>query len=243
MKKKKTPLVVAAPQKSMKINFDAKTLHKEYIEAKPFPSIVIDNFLDDSIIEVPKEIRAIPDNIWHQEDHQYQQKKFWLPDTNVMPPKTRELVKFLNSPETCRWLSELSGIPNLISDPTLLGGGIHRIRYGGKLGIHADFNIHNVNKLHRRINLLLYLNEAWHESWGGFLELWERDMSKCVRKIEPFFNRAVVFTITDDAFHGHPDPLLGPERISIATYYYTTDRPEHEKAAFHWAAWRDTPKK
>ena len=31
----------------------------------------------------------------------------------------------------------------------------------------------------RRVNILLYLNEEWHEDWGGQLELWDRDMTAC----------------------------------------------------------------
>jgi len=120
---------------------------------------------------------------------------------------------------------------------------MHKISRGGKLGVHADFNVNFVNNLHRRINVLIYLNEDWNPEWNGHLELWDKDLSKCCVKVEPIFNRAVVFNITDDAFHGHPEPLQCPEtvsRYSLALYYYTEDRPEEEKSDPHAVIWYNT---
>jgi Rps23 Pro-64 3,4-dihydroxylase Tpa1-like proline 4-hydroxylase len=42
------------------------------------------------------------------------------------------------------------------------------------LRVHADFNKHRIYDLDRRINLLLYLNDDWHDEYGGHLELWDR---------------------------------------------------------------------
>jgi hypothetical protein len=66
-------------------------------------------------------------------------------------------------------------------------------------------------------------------------------MSKCCVSVPPIANRLVIFRITDDAFHGHPKYWMAPEnipRLSIALYYYTDDRPEHEKSSFHMALWQ-----
>ena len=53
-------------------------------------------------------------------------------------------------------------------------------------------------------------------------------MSQCVAAYAPLWNRAVIFSTTDESFHGHPDPLTTPQgkfRNSIALYYYTKDAP------------------
>ena len=73
-------------------------------------------------------------------------------------------------------LEELTGIKNLIADKTLYGGGLHQVERGGKLDIHADFNIHKKFKWHRRVNLILYLNKNWKPEYNGYLELWDKDM-------------------------------------------------------------------
>ncbi len=73
------------------------------------------------------------------------------------------------------------------------------------------------------------MNKDWQEDWGGHLELWEKDMSKCAVKISPSFNRLVIFETNDDSFHGHPDPLLCPDNVtrkSMALYYYTVPTKE-----------------
>ena len=78
---------------------------------------------------------------------------------------------------------------------------------------------------------MVYLNKDWEEEYGGHLELWEKDMSQCVSKILPKFNRAAMFSTTGDSWHGHPNPLSCPEgksRKSLALYYYTNGRPEEE---------------
>jgi hypothetical protein len=64
----------------------------------------------------------------------------------------------LNSPEFVEWLSELTGIPGLIADTDLEGGGLHQSGRGGFLNIHADFTMHHYHKhWRRRVNLILYL--------------------------------------------------------------------------------------
>ena len=79
--------------------------------------------------------------------------------------------------------------------------------------------------------MLLYLNKNWDEEYGGCLELWDKEMKFCKRKILPTFNTMVIFSTTDFSNHGHPDPLNCPNdrsRKSIATYYFSEGRPKEE---------------
>ena len=115
---------------------------------------------------------------------------------------------------------------------------------GGRLGVHADFNIHKKLGLDRRLNLLLYLNYNWQPEWGGELELWDKDVQSKVKGYLPVANRVVVFSTTDIAFHGHPDPLNCPKgmyRRSIALYYYTKGRPAEEQSGAHSTVFKARP--
>lgn len=218
-------------------------LREKYLAASPYPSIVLDNVFDTrTILTMASDIASIPAAKWLKDDHSHQMLKRWIADPNDMPPSVLEAVSFFYSKEMVKFLEDLTGIQGLLIDPTLLGGGIHKTLRGGHLEVHADFNVHPKLNLHRRLNVLLYLNPSWKEEWNGYLELWKRDMSACASRIAPIGNRMVVFTITDDAYHGHPAPLNAEQRLSLALYYYTSDRPEHEKAPFHWAAWQHRPK-
>ena len=234
-----------------------QALSEIYQNAAPFPHIIMDHFLHPGILRVAQaELRKLQQWDWdytkYAEGHQV--NKFYMPSPRPEmvhstiqtlcheTPITMSVLNYLRSPGFRQWLSSVTGIPDLVSDDDWLGGGVHRVTAGGALDVHADFNIHWKNNLHRRLNLLIYLNPGWQESWGGALELWDQDLRACQRRILPEFNRAVLFRITDDAYHGHPDPVsaeAGQDRLSLAMYYYTHDRPDHEKAPAHGVLWKD----
>lgn len=214
----------------------AKSSYASYQNAKPFPHIVFDNFfapalLDWVLSEFPK-----PGEIEWQRFDSEREIKLASAAESSFGPATRLLLYHLNSITFLEFLSNVTGIANLIPDPCFDGGGLHQIVRGGKLGIHADFNKHPRYGLDRRLNLLLYLNKDWREEYGGHLELWNRDMTRCEAKILPVFNRFMVFGTTDYTYHGHPDPLQCPEgmtRKSLALYYFSNGRPAEEVSGRH----------
>jgi len=66
---------------------------------------------------------------------------------------------------------------------------------------------------------------------GGHLELWNKHLTRCEKKILPIFNRCVIFDTGPYSFHGHPHVLNCPSdrrRNSLAVYYYILDRPMDE---------------
>jgi Rps23 Pro-64 3,4-dihydroxylase Tpa1-like proline 4-hydroxylase len=204
-----------------------------YHVADPFPHTVIDGlFPDDVLDEVLREFPSPESAVWKEYDN-YHERKLETQGEDRVGESASFLLYQLNSAPFLRFLETLTGIPQILPDPYFVGGGLHQITPGGKLGIHADYSEHGRLPLHRRVNVLVYLNKDWKEEYGGALELWSRDKSRCVRRILPVFNRTVIFTITDWAFHGHPDPMTCPEgttRKSLALYYFTVDRPAGETA-------------
>ncbi len=213
----------------------------EYANAKPFPHIVFDNFFDPALLDMVLTEFPKPGQIdWQKFDNEREIKLASAREASF-GPVTRLLFYHLNSITFLQFLSEVTSIPNLISDPGFEGGGLHQIKRGGKLGVHADFNRHRDFGLDRRLNLLLYLNKDWREDYGGNLELWDRNMSRCEARVAPLFNRVMVFGTTDFTFHGHPDPLQCPEgmtRKSMALYYFSNGRPAEEVAGDHSTLFR-----
>lgn len=206
----------------------------EYRTALPYPHICMDNFLPENVAEDVLEAFPTPQGISWQEFRNDREKKLANGDDRVFPPVVRNVLAALNSATFLTFLEKLTGIEGLIADPYFNGGGLHQILPGGKLGLHIDFNRHGRLKLERRLNLLIYLNKDWEDSYGGHFELWTRDGKSCVKKILPIFNRCVVFTTSEDSWHGHPHPLTCPpdrSRKSLALYYYTSDRDDESKAA------------
>jgi len=205
----------------------------EYQGAKPFPHVVIDNFVPDERVvdEVIAEFPARDSLDWIHYN-QATEKKLASRDEAQLGPVTRHLLQQFNSSHFCLFLEKLTAIQGIIADPHFWGGGLHQIERGGFLKIHSDFNWYDKLKLDRRLNLLLYLNRNWKEDYGGHLELWSADMKHCGRKILPVANRCVIFSTNSTSFHGHPEALACPEgctRKSLALYYYSNGRREDEK--------------
>lgn len=223
---------------------EAEAWAARYAAAQPFPHIVLDGLFAPAalrrvIAEIPSPLA--PNSLFSADVKHLQENKFAWRDIPNLGPESTRLIGFLNGKPFLEFLSQLTGIPGLVPDPYMWGAGFHQILTGGKLAIHADFNIHPVTQLYRRLNLLLYLNEDWQEAWGGALELWNADMDACAERVWPLFNRAVVFSTTDISFHGHPDPMTSPRdvvRRSLALYYYTYERLPHRE---HSTLWRDRP--
>jgi len=206
---------------------------ENYFTAKPFPNIVLNNFFKNDFLNVVHD--EFPDLSKSNESQNYNAKnEIKLSNKNYKKfPKTiKSLIDFLNSNIFLNFLQNLTSVKErLVSDPHLEGGGLHEIKKGGVLKIHTDFNRHPFLDLDRRINVLIYLNKNWKESYGGHLELWNKNMSKCEKKIFPSFNTMAIFSTTDFSNHGHPDPLNCPlemSRKSIALYYFSSGRPKEE---------------
>ncbi|WP_256003262.1 2OG-Fe(II) oxygenase [Pedobacter deserti] len=204
-----------------------------YRSNSPFPHIVFRDFFDPVLLkEVLKEFPDLStvEDAYKFDNHN--EKKLAARGESRFGPATKCLMHYLNSEPVLNFLQELTGIEEpLIPDPYFIGGGYHEIKPGGLLKVHADFNKNRLTKLDRRINLLVYLNQDWEESYGGHFELWNKEMTHAEKRILPDFNTVAIFSTTDFSYHGHPNPLTCPpdrSRKSLALYYYTNGRPESE---------------
>jgi hypothetical protein len=231
-----------------KMTRSAEAWAQLYRNNRPFPHIGVDDFFDEGIIR--KLVASYPgefDASWNRtflDAGAYEEQKLGLDRLEDFPPYIQQFVNALNSRVFVEFLERLTGIDGLIPDPYLLGGGLHMIPRGGRLAIHADFNTHRKLRLDRRLNLLVYLNFDWREEWGGAIELWDKDVRTKEKAYLPIANRIVVFSTTDTAYHGHPDPLTSPKgkyRRSIALYYYTNGRPEDERSDDHTTIFKMRP--
>jgi Rps23 Pro-64 3,4-dihydroxylase Tpa1-like proline 4-hydroxylase len=222
----------------------AKEKAEEYKNNMPFPHIYLDNFLPEGAAEAALKEFPEPKEISWNEFNSSTERKLAFDVVEKLPSAPRDVLYFLNSRPMLRFLEVLTGIESVIPDPYYVGGGLHQIKPGGNLEVHADFNYHAKLKLDRRINVLIYLNKDWKEEYGGHFELWNRDMTKAEQRILPVFNRCAIFSTTSFSYHGHPTPLSCPPgrtRKSIATYYYSNGRPEEEVGESHSTLFQQRP--
>lgn len=216
---------------------DAKSLGATYADAyqsgEPYNHICIDNFLPtDAIDKVIEDLKQLPEPESDFSRPQENLKSSYIPER--LPEYTKNLFYAFNSRSFIAFLESMTGIQGLIPDPYFFGAGIHKTQNGGHLDIHADFNVHSVMRVERRLNVLIYLNHDWQEEWGGNFEIWDKKMAKKMASFVPTYNRMVCFSTGSDTFHGNPEPVNHPNgepRQSIALYYYTAtwdgSRKEH----------------
>ncbi|PHS68217.1 MAG: hypothetical protein COB23_09590 [Methylophaga sp.] len=207
---------------------DHEKFKKDLQSAEPFPYFCIDNFLDEDFANDVYE--AFPTYQEAQELGQEfaavnEKRKIQITDSKKFAPAMKKLHDLFASKEYTEMWSDLTGIPNLVADPELIGGGIHETNSGGHLDVHVDFNYNENNQMFRRLNILIYFNKDWKEEYGGYLDVWDKDVKKCYGEFEPKFNRACGFLTSEESFHG-VTPLTCPPHImrkSFATYFYTKD--------------------
>jgi hypothetical protein len=209
-------------------DFMARALRDQFLSARPFPNICIDNFLPEEAAE--RALREYPDlKSQVSEDGRWVRRKHC---SNGVPPGWDWFFGELQSQAAMRFLWQLTGIEDLQPDPTLGGGGLHEISRGGFLKMHVDFNAHKNTGMPRLLNMLYFLNKDWQEEWGGNIELWDWDTGEMVHSFSPIFNRVVIFLCSEKSLHGHPTPLECPHdrtRKGAAIYYYGSKKFEGKR--------------
>jgi len=209
---------------------DIGAMRAKMADAPAFPHFCIDNFLEEAFANEVHD--AFPSYAEAEKTGRVfstvnEKRKVQITDSSKFPPAILKLHELLASEEFVNAMSEMTGIPNLMADPALAGGGIHETNSGGHLDVHIDFNYNPNTGLHRRLNILVYFNKDWPEEYGGYLDLWDKEVKECQGRFAPVFNRAAGFATSEVSWHG-VTPITCPAdkmRRSFAVYYYTKEAP------------------
>lgn len=201
-------------------------LREQFRNARPFPHLVIDNFLDASVADRAHKFFPKIEDMDTLND--YRQRKAQDPAIDKFNPLFREIIfEHLHSARLLKWLESVTGINNLKADPQLYAAGLAQGANGSFLNVHLDNSSHPVSPWFRRLNIIVYLNARWSEEKGGQLEFWDEEM-KTPTAILPSFNRMALFATDKRSWHGYryvntPD---GDTRKSINIYYFTEESPD-----------------
>jgi Rps23 Pro-64 3,4-dihydroxylase Tpa1-like proline 4-hydroxylase len=225
---------------------DADALRSQVLASTPVPNFCIDNFLrEDFAREVVASYPSYGESLEMGRTFTAvnERKKVQVTDSSKFAPSVAKLNDALASPEFLSLLSHVMNMPNLLADAELVGGGIHQTGSRGRLDVHVDFNYIAERDLHRRLNILIYLNEGWQPDWGGEIELWDAEVKVCHRRFLPIFNRCVVFETNEISYHGVTAVKCPPDvaRKSFAAYYYTKEAPAHWNGVSHSTIFKARP--
>lgn len=196
-----------------------------FLEARPFPHLVLDDFLDEDffrqLCEVTQAERKTESG--RKFDTQHEKSK-WISINDALPGHLSELIEALNSEEWVAKLKELSGIPELVS--TQCGnsqlGNYHLMEPGGFLAPHVDHSSEPETGLPHVLNIILYLSESWDDDYGGSTTFYDDKGRHIASEVKYRPNRAVIFMHTPYSFHcveeiGATIPL--PRKTLYVDYY------------------------
>jgi hypothetical protein len=197
-----------------------------YLTARPWPHLVTHDLLSPILVagaekeELARALTLVP----HRSHLEVKAES-----PIVAGPSAEALLEAMSTPAFVAFVEEVTGVSLLVSDPTRLWSGLHASGAGSFQSIHRDLARHPVTAQWHRANVLLYLNTAWPEEYGGDLELWPSDMSMCGARIRPTAGTMVMFETNYLSLHGVPDRIRCPPehcRLSLTSYYYKDEPPE-----------------
>ncbi len=198
-----------------------------YRTASPWPHVVIDGLFDPNVVararaeELGPALRLVP---------RRSNRMVKAESRAAAGPTAGVILQRLLADDVCDLLTTLTGIPNLVTDPTHWWAGIHVLAPGSFQAVHRDFARDATGALWHRVNILMYLNSGWQSEWGGQFELWDTAMTTCHRRVEPVGGRVIIFESGPDTLHGVPTVVscpTGNARLALASYYYAADPGPH----------------
>lgn len=237
--------------KNIETKIERAKINKAFFKS-PFEHIIIDNLLDEKLAKkISSSFPKINKKNWefsNTKDIEIKYRTNWQSEFDI-PENIIDVIRIFNSSIILKSISRKIGIKKILPDPYFTGGGLNVTKKGGLLDVHVDGNYHDATGLNRRLNLLVYFCKNWKKEYGGELCFYDKHGKKMVKKIEPIFNRMVVFNTHDYSYHGLPDKVNFPDndpRKSIILYYYTKEPRPKKQNIFknpHSALWVKKNKK
>ncbi len=179
-------------------------LRKSFHDGKPFPHLILDNFLTQNFF---KKLNLEGFNTLKKQGKNFNtdlEKNKWISKNSQLPKQIKLIINELNKKEWINNLSRLSKIDNLfstkVSNTDL--ANYHEMKEKGYLGPHVDHSSDPDTDSPHVLNLLLYLSKKWNYKWGGSTLLFDEKGKKIIKEIQYRPNRAIIFLHTPYSFHG-----------------------------------------
>jgi Rps23 Pro-64 3,4-dihydroxylase Tpa1-like proline 4-hydroxylase len=196
-------------------------LNNKFNNAKPFEHVVIDNFLEQGYAEKLYELFPEKFENWYVYENPVE-VKYTFDNINELPQELKNYFYYLSSNQITELFRKITNISNLEYDEYLHGAGLHVHPRHGRLNIHLDYEKHPFSGKERRLNVILILTKNWNPEWNGLNELWDKNVTECIKKTDNIFNRVILFKTNDISWHGLPEKIICPENVyrkSLAYYY------------------------
>ena len=172
-----------------------------------------ENFLKDYLdVDLLSELKSIKD--WKDFNRNNSHMKEYYDEGQWI----NKLRCHLHSKSFIQWVEEETKLEGLVVDPFGTGEGISLMQSNDALDSHIDFNWNDRIKMHRAVNLLIYLGSCQ----GGEFEIWDDKREKTLFEASPIHNSAVLFVHSETKAHGVKKIISG-KRYSIRQFYYKSE--------------------
>lgn len=211
---------------------------QNFKNSSPFEHLVFDDFLEndhaESLFDFTKNIKRWRDTHVYNSTKHIQNRL--VADYSEIQGILKSTIDFFYSDLVVNFISNVLEL-NIERQQRWRGGGLQKSTNGAFLDVHLDNSWHPEIECWSVANCIYYLSSDWNETFGGDLELWNKN--ECVKKISPIRNRCV-FTINNDfSYHGYPSPMKLPQekfRQSLVLFYYSKS-PNQKSSKRDKAEW------
>lgn len=215
-------------------HMNLKLRESEFLNAIPFPYLVLDDFLQAEYFSSLKSIFKDETKLIEGESfNTVVEEKKWISKNSSLPEKIKQIVDVLNSEIWVQNIRGLTGVDSLVATPygnTELAN-YHVMEPGAILGSHVDHSHEPVVGTPHVLNVLIYLTEDWNECDGGATFLYDKTGKNIISKVQYKQNRAVIFLHTPYSFHGveRINNNAKLKRKSIYVDYYSESFQPYDK--------------
>ena len=179
-------------------------LTNAFWKAKPFPHVVIDNFLDKDDFKILSDsvlkFAATPD--FEFKNNIEGGKSIYSNDNS--PKLVQKFVNTVSSQSFIDKISAMTGAKDVISlaklsDEHDVFRYFHEMKEGGILGTHVDHSMIEDNV--HFLNSLFYITPEWSKDWGGSTQFYKYYGFKMGSEVEYKPNRLILFLHSSKSFH------------------------------------------
>ena len=183
---------------------DLSHFKSNFFNSKPFPHLVLDDFIDPEYFsELNRILKNGKIDLGKNFNSEVEKNKS-ISLNSTLPITLKNVINHLNSEEWLHNLHKLSEIPEIfpVTSDNKVVANYHEITKNGNLAPHVDHSHEPSIKKPHVINIIVYLSDDWKIEYGGNTLFFDKKGKNIEKKIEYKKNRAVIFLHTPYSFHG-----------------------------------------
>jgi Rps23 Pro-64 3,4-dihydroxylase Tpa1-like proline 4-hydroxylase len=226
-----------AHEVAARLQSDAPRLREQWRSSRPVRHFIVDDVLPPD--EVEEVFRNVPprERLTHKKS--LRESKWVGVDVDHYHPAIGAHLFAFQEPEVVRAVAAITGIDDMVADPSLYASGISLMAKGDFLNPHLDNSHDGDQRNYRVLNLLFYVTPHWTLQNGGNLELWTSALDQPV-VVESRFNRLVVMATSDQSWHSVQPVVACGARVCLSNYYFAPE-PAADHAYRNVTSFRGRP--